>query len=861
MIIHKIKGNVKNMNTKNINLAMVFVMVIAMMLVCIPIETVLATGTPYTFDFQDGVVGSRWYNSTILGQGLTIQTVRCNGSAWGVSGTFARSGSKSFCLDVNHYGTCNLTYSKTFYLTDYKMYEYFLSDNKYFFFYNQTHQGHMINPMNASYSNSIIMLYTNGNNMYSFDNVGATHYICGGLSYNSWSNYWGFNITSAFGDVDYYGQCSLGVNGVYHGSACNPTAIANGWRIDRIIMKSDGSPSYIDDVNFTLSTSYTPGGGGIGSYTDLSSYSNVGNGFNYIQGDGHDRIYSKYLEFIGFGPFTGTTKGLELLVSDDQVTIDSNPANYYLYINGNYMGSAHYIGPDSETPIGYDVIQWIFTGTVTGTPIYEFYHTTGHTFPGELWPCYWSLAHSYNVKTNGWPSGEYLKHGSLNMIDGIWNQVNTVGYSWRYRLYYSVVNESGTNPKYTPSINLIGFNTHPQYHIPYTLTYTPVIFNTFVNTSGYFKINVTLNGIDIGATQHYPAIIDAYKSFFTFVATTQGNYTVGLYHNGAKILSRAFNVTNNTGLEYALYGSPDPSPPNSGYMIFVYAHNPLSYPYYKVCGFIEKTNVNIPSKADDSFSLTSSSFTNSLYSTFADAMGLGDSYWMLFGSSDNNLYVPLIPAYTKHVTMLGADYIRATFRVSPMQPNAQAFVNVPFTLYGVHSNTFITSAVFRGTGLLKTITGQSDFTFSQTETIAGTYVYYLKEKHNDSSNVWTTIDSVTVTVSTYQTPGNNNNLIGNLVDFIPVEYRLYAGIGVIIAFFMLPIGLIFAMIGTASKHGVTLNVPGTVTMILSISCGITGYILTIIWGLMPWYSVFILLFVLILVLAIMWLGRGRSQDT
>jgi hypothetical protein len=114
------------------------------------------------------------------------------------------------------------------------------------------------------------------------------------------------------------------------------------------------------------------------------------------------------------------------------------------------------------------------------------------------------------------------------------------------------------------------------------------------------------------------------------------------------------------------------------------------------------------------------------------------------------------------------------------------------------------------------------------------------------------------TVSPSDLPGIEDET-NPMISFIPEDYYIYIAIGIIIGFMFAPIFFIYTMKMEFSKLNVTLEVPGLITMVLSIMMGIVGFILNVMWGLLEWWTVFFFIFVLVLITAILWLKGGSSS--
>lgn len=88
-----------------------------------------------------------------------------------------------------------------------------------------------------------------------------------------------------------------------------------------------------------------------------------------------------------------------------------------------------------------------------------------------------------------------------------------------------------------------------------------------------------------------------------------------------------------------------------------------------------------------------------------------------------------------------------------------------------------------------------------------------------------------------------------ILSFITYPYNVFIGCGIIIGFAFMPLGLVM---GFNKEFKTQIEVKSEIILYLSIMTGFIGYVLTILWGLFPWWTLFALLFILILIFAIKW---------
>ena len=100
----------------------------------------------------------------------------------------------------------------------------------------------------------------------------------------------------------------------------------------------------------------------------------------------------------------------------------------------------------------------------------------------------------------------------------------------------------------------------------------------------------------------------------------------------------------------------------------------------------------------------------------------------------------------------------------------------------------------------------------------------------------------------------DQNELGDIVgSMVPYPYDIMVGAGIIIGLVFLPIGLVM---GFNQQFGSRIEIKSEILLYICLMTGFIGYVLTIVWGLFPWWTVFTLLFALILIFAIKWYSRS-----
>jgi hypothetical protein len=782
-------------------------------------DTVKALSTTYTYGFEDGVVGSKWYNSSIM------KTTRINGSIWGVSVTEHRIGSKSFDLETNAYGFCNFSYSKNSYLTQYKMYNLVLSSNKYFFFYNSTHQNHNF-AWNITYNNAIIELYCNGNNWYYLDNIGSTHQISNSIAYSSWGNYIGFNITNTLGDVDYYSYVPIYGSTFVSGSCCYPTGIVNNWRIDRVYMYSQNSPSYIDDINLTISDSYNIGGGGVGGCTDLTQYYKIGvdNTQTWMNVNGYQlmKIYNVYSG--------GTLKGVSLCVPSQMYSSDSNLNNYTCKILGYPEESATCFYQDG---LNYRLF-WdcnIFLGNPVLTNQESGYLLYAQFFHRKLVT---GFANSYWLVCNGGLTTVDLdSDGVINFKWGNTDEVpqNIMNYDLGASFYL-------TKTSILPNVSLpdsLGLQNWVSSNATNSYLYSlgqpdGIVCSYILGNSGYtYRIDVNLNG---SAFKTY-SNLDYPSGVIGFIPLATGRYDFKLY-NYHYVYNITAYVSGNLPNTFFIATDPLFTNPYQTYNIY--------YRYYHLQGFNGKLGITTIyndssdfTKALKTWSITVNTSGNITYLSSS----LTNEYLTLY--VDKSPYNPVFYAthYIKNPTVgnswdlyLNTDTLEIT-KGNTNNNHAQIKGFHPFLASNVHIY----------------IDGISRFDVGKMQVFNISYYPhdFQATKHNISlelnqNNKLIILKTVYLTVTMSGQNGNGFNGNGTGLFSLQAPYSYIVGTILIVILTILPI------IVTKGQGGLALS-------FISFILAIIGLVVDVLLGFFPAWSIAVVIVIGAIIILIMWMQR------
>lgn len=787
----------------------------------IPYNSVLAISTIIPEGFQGTTTG------------IDITNGMCNviGTSKRMSGTFypnlvGRTGTplKGFQVGngaITPSGYINFTLQPTEYLTGFSWFSYesfsYAGGSITMYFFNRTYD---------TYSSPIIYMryYATSKCELQYDAGVGWNNIGSYDHFHSWARS-GWNITDTSGTVEYF---TAGIEEI--ATAYGSGKILSNYKIDSLYIISNSNLNwiYLDDLNITISDSYAVGGtvGGCISTTGLDYYSK-----NIEVMDGYIDISTPFIEFTSGSSLSLTPEVFELWVGSALYEGDSDTSNYFLYINGVSCGNpiCFYL-LSGETY----VMQWdlsTFSPISEEVLIFEVAHTI--TFDGNN---YWNIAKVTPSYIYGPPSPTmitYRNTGTNGVLDG-----SPYYYGSCWKLYYSAFGnpEEEENNDFDVGINLIGFNTHSVYNIPYSYIYDTVFFEVFSNrTDNYYHINISKGSSPMGNEQNYPKDIYSYHVIHGFTPTSQGNYTVSLCKDSTNttVDHKHFNVTTKT-VDYAIWTFPNPSNTGANHGVGVYISDDSTFLNFYVSGVVDSDNVNNYTLAIRKIkvgTLDTNKYWSTSLVTFASG---GWEYWRLWGTNDNVSFIPLTSVYQHYVNSLTTNnYIRTSLT------NGEGYVGESFNVYGQHGYILSQLQVYLDNKPIKDVSMNVSFLIPYSFSSVGTHTFSLRIL-NDGE--WEIVDSVVVSM-VFRPSGD-----GELSGLLPPPYSYIMGAIITIALMILPsVGL--GKIGMSESESLK-YVP--------IFSGTVGFILCCLIGFFPWYSIFALLFVLIMIVVILYLSKKNQ---
>jgi len=854
------------MKTKNISRMMLAMFCATLMIMMIPLN-VYAVSNIITVDFETSEGGSSGQDFPAGGYSSIINTFQQGGTthseSFKVSTLKYKTGTKSMQLSAGTSGYTvrglfNLSYSVSDFLTSISFWIY--SPGEYtpyssrhtitIYFFNSSLNSNCWIPTN----NALVYSYTSG--------TASAGWTMGGHGMDEYGNAgaigcWHFlNVTvlNELGDVGYYDKSTYDSDFVYfEGVMSNTTYALNDIRIDRVLFSHyGGSPynsdtiPYIDTVNLTVADAY---GGITSGCSDFTGSTPTGR-FAY----GSTDVDSSHISTRYNVPVTTTITGVELQIMQTQYDNDHTISNYECSLNGISLGNPVCIFAESY----YYVIQWTCSASVTAQTInFDFYHS--QLMSGtQYWEVGCGVSNSDDVNGDGEVGFVFTD--------------NSVVYHWEWILGI---------PFFVPTYGA-GDTTFPRdlgmrfWSTGFTATET-FDYDDGLGLSHYWSSNST------GYIYNMSAGFDNVMGTYT-LGNSGASYTLNLYVNGTRSYDYGFPIScrypgdgfgfsPNTIGEYRLQLNSTHAVANvtawvigtrSGYSIRT---NPVISNQFMSYSVI--ANYNNPQGysggiAMDNYVETLNTFlqcmyqrhpvTNNQTTTFSyQSNGTLPEYWGLYVYANNlytkvddcKHYIRLPSVYTNDIHTPNNNYVVSTEGVS----------SLGVTLIGTHMFPGGDVRIYANSIYVMNVGDSQYFTETFYPRAFGYYNITMLLYQNGT---FTYLANCNFTVSNSDSP-ETEDPNQQYADLIPDEYKLFVAIGIILGFMFMPMAFIYSMNKTMQRFNVTVNVPAMVIVIMSVMTGIVGYTLTIMWGMLEWWTIFLLIFVLALVVLILYLKGGKTE--
>lgn len=793
-------------------------------------NNVIGASQNYNTGFETGTTGQQFSNSFLTTRNMSLSTqTHCY-----VSTTTPRTGTKNFILSKYNVGTSlplcywNLSLNGQ-YLTKFDIwigFSYPVGNRIYFYnntlglnnpiiYLNTTHGGA---PNGKMYNVDFEGTKTPLGNYISYTGTPYKHLIIEILSNDSISiSYNGTNVI----DEPYKIMTNESLR-----------------HIDRIYFMFTGnavtSNICIDDLNITTNSVFPSNTGGC---DDMSSYSPVG----YLTSGCDYQINSKELIKTYYVPVTTTIMGVKLRVSSIQYSDDSNLSHYLLWINDQYIGIASCFYVEDY----YYILLWSCSVTLNNeTPIFKFNHTTvSPNTNGRYWQIGIGCDSNTDIDSDGNIGFYSLQQGSYHWE---WVYIPYFPY-WIYTQRY----DYSTQINYDLSMIWYhtSFITTDVFSYPDRLGLHQYLYK---NTSGYvyksynpiilsytLSSNIYSYGIELykNGTQIYDSLFPKNVSYpsgsLGYLPTTKGKYFFKLknYHYVYNITAY---VIDNTDI-FSIGTSPVITNQFESYTVFYKYFHPQNITgkvvLFDIREFTNNYLLSIYNK-----NIVKNEIANFTYNSNAKT----SEYWTLFV---NNTY------QYSNIGNLHIHYIRIpSIYTNDIYP---VFQNMNITNNNIEDKTQYIKGkhVFLGCNVYVTINGiKQSGTIGDTQEFQISYIprktgIYNCSLYVEQDGTQTLLDycSFSVTLITTGTSGNTG------LFFIPPPYSYFAGTFIIILLTLTPI-----IFGYMFKMSLS-----SIPQFLYLVFALLGFIISLLLGFFPMWSIIVLIIVGALIVVIMWLQRKQ----
>jgi len=833
-----------------------FMVLFCFLLTVIPANVIMATSVTYPIGFE-GTTPNTPYTSSLMNSQKKTAYYNCSSAKYrsGVAGA-----QRSFYSGAGGSGWFNLTYSKSNYMTGLSLWFDMVGGGAsttatQIYLYNKTSSGSNYNIYIAK-----LIVNTQNNYLHYLDSTNTSQLFYSGgsaLLTDNFNMYMiNFTITDNLGDATYY-FTKVGTSAVtVHSTLKDAVGVHAGKRIDRIFIQNYASGSfYMDDMNITISDSYTatpPVSYGCGlDYSMYNSKSTLYSSSDYVV-EYVPMTGNKYLEIQYAQYLTTGLHGVSLLIGVNQYLYDNLTSDYGLYVNGITCGDADCIEPYMNE---YTYrLTWDFT-TVSLTnarPLFAFYSKNG-----------WKGLPYVHYATYGSPNwGQLSYHNSAtfytnNIQDGTYFSVGGTYQVLPMMFYYGTLTVTNATSGYTDLLTTTYTNYNQYQTIP--MIYT---INSTASAGAVNYIKVYKNGAGqityVNQEIPYTIPISIFSGQWSFTPMIGGTYKLCLYRGSANVSVKTITVTNVSNANYLLWANPNPHEKGSGYIVGYRYYNP----YGKNGTIAEYQGANV---IDMDFSEAGKVYLSSNVSgNITVNSGIGINIWVLYARIDALTYSELYRITVDDIAPSNSEnsisvdqYATGDIHVI-YHGNTYAPIYIRGTTKYVALDTYVS---LNGERVypVSHIGLDSPYGFYHNISKTGNYNVTLRLYTSNGTKYLASYLFSVMTEDQYSAGGGGSANNFNFVrDLIPEEYRFYVGIGVIIAFTLMPLALLLAY---ASKAKTQINIPALPLTVVSMIMSFIGFVLTIMWGLMPWWSFVGLIFFLVLILVILYIvGKGKSGN-
>lgn len=810
-------------------------------------DTVKAVSIEETVDFETAEGGSAGQNFPVGGYSSIISTAQMGGYTHGesfkVSATQYYHGTKGMTLNSGAVGYSvrglfNLSYSTSSFLTEIS---FFIWGSAEYSPYSQRHYISVYFFNNSLNTNCWIP--TNYAFAYSYNSgTAAAGWTCGGQTMSNYGTsqavgtWFCLNATiiNDLGDVDYWSdnKGGSGVKVLKHGVMSNTSYALENIRIDRVLfVHTAGSPYYgssisaVDWVNITLSDSYVAGGSS-SCGIELADYDKLGIGNTPMTYPLNYPIFQK----INYGLNYGYLAYITLYVNPIMYSADPDPNNYELTCIGFDCGGADCYELDGYNyrliwEVGIDLGERV-EGIPSGRNIDCFFTHSTIVNPST----YWQVCTGSTIDTDLDSDGNtYFK---------LWNSARTkIDYDVGVEFYFDPTTRyEAADSTYTDSLGLHNWvtkNTNNTYNYDinqpegivcsYLLSQNSQPYNNKIvvmkNTTTYYQNITNLN---------FPSGV------IGFLPDTIGKYTFKLYNYHYIYNITAF-VTGSANA-YFISSNPTITNPYERYNI-VYRYNHPTGVSGNIGVFNDITKRGSFVYANPTFPIAANTSTSIPY----NSLSMTNEFLTLFTNLSYNVPVAYATHYIRNNNVLENNIYVSPAELGVYTGNPDG--------YGVE---IIGSHVFTGSQVSIFINGREMFSVRDEQQFNRTFAPTNPDVYNISlrlfqNNSWITLKYCLLTVSDLGAGGE-----GGEITFLHLDapYSYFAAVAIIIVTTLSPLMIIGAV-----KRDMRLD---TIPQFLYLVMAIVGFIITIILGWFPAWSVLVLVVLAALILVIMW-RSGKLQ--
>jgi hypothetical protein len=561
----------------------------------------------------------------------------------------------------------------------------------------------------------------------------------------------------------------------------------------------------------------------ISSCGDFTGYESIGETFGSLPTSfTTDTLEQEYDIVSSFTLF-----GVELPIHISQYTFDSDYTNYNVRINGAVFHACSII----------DYLAWekIVVFDLTDTPIaiidekvlFEFYNDNG-----KLNGMITSLDRDFDGNRN-------LKHGD-NTENGVYDgSLWGVNVEFLYRFYYTSMVIPTENPGLGNSISFGGYakknSSIPLYYLNDSLYSGVIVYSTVDSLipDRYVRLYYANNHTEITISD-FPLLMDNYFMASGVIAFSVGNFYVNIsnYDETITYAHSHFDVINNPD-ESDMWIQSEPP------ITLCLEDYTITYKYLQENGhmgciamFLDDDIYNIGDSYYHGF-LISSNTTDSF--SYRPLMGgCGNQYWTFFVYINGTYF----PTGIMHIHM---QYTGDTENNIDTLPKNNAFIGDEVTIYGNHN--FIGQDIrILFNGVTKYYVGmEQSFSYPTIFTKKGAVNITLCRYLSNSSYDY--LDSVIIMIS-------ENEEIEEPIVLLEPPFSYIAGAIITILFLVMPVILIGSTVKDIMQSDLLKYIP--------VFSGSLGFIVSCLIGFFPWYAIFILVSIIVMILAVLYLSKKNQ---